>query len=119
MKDTAIAKTEQENDLELLHRFCPRGSTIYCILRHTSVSGMMRVIDLYTYNRETMWRISAPAARLLGLKYDPTREGVVTDACGMDAGAYLVHSLGRALYGRNEHDEPDPMGSHSLRPEWL
>lgn len=86
--------------IERLQKWLRPGDTIYCILRHVSRSGMLRVIDLVKVDEDgDIVRVGYDAARALGWPYDYRRGGVRVSGCGMDMGFHLVYSLGHALFG--------------------
>ena len=96
----SVSKKEQQLAIERLRKWIRPGDTIYCILRHVSRSGMMRVIDLVKVGEDgEILNIGYNAALALGWPYDRRREGVRVSGTGMDMGFHLVYSLGHALFG--------------------
>ena len=82
-----------------LREMLPPGSTVYTILRHTSRSGMLRIIDPVAILPDGSHRhIGRMVADLIVRKYDTEREGVKCHGCGMDMGFDLVYSISQALY---------------------
>ncbi len=90
------------------------GTTVYTVLRHVSRSGMMRRLDVYTFETNadggirklylTYW-----AAKVLG--YSMNDVGMRVDGCGMDMGFHVVHSLSYAIHGMRIH------GRHYCGPD--
>ena len=100
--------------IERLRKWLRPGDTIYCILRHVSRSGMLRVIDLVKVGEDgDIVRIGYDAAIVLGWPYDRRRGGVRVSGAGMDMGFHLVYSLSHAL------GQTDGEGGYSLRHRWL
>lgn len=107
------------------------GSTVNCILRHVSKSGMSRDISLVIAGRwegqkeYQVINISHMAAVAMGRKHND--EGAITiGGCGMDMGFELVYSLGRALWPKGtpkahgtRNGEPDTDGGYALKHRWL
>lgn len=103
-----------QNARAQLERLCPRGTTVYTVLRSTVRSGMSRRIDLYVIvDGEPVW-ISGYAALMLGLPQPD--DGIRVNGCGMDIGFALVYDLSCALHcpGTYDHDS-----AYSLKHRWL
>ena len=114
-----LAAQARQEAIETLREICPRGSVVYCVLRHCVRSGMMRVVDLFVKDEHGMRRISTFAARATGLRYNERHEGLQIDGCGTDVGFEAVYSLSYALYGTDAEGKYDQEGCYSLRKEWL
>ena len=111
---------------EMLCKFVPQGSTVHCVLRHVSRSGMSRRIDFYAIDVETFITKKAgvykPVARLqyltgwMSVLFGDARsdKGMRVDGCGMDMGFHVVDQLASALYGRDKRG----LGN-GLRCEWI
>lgn len=84
------------------------GDTVYCILRHTSASGMQREIGLVVFVDGRPWHPNYRVSKLLGSRMGK-QDGIIRNGCGMDMGADLVMNLSYALFG----------DSYALRQEWL
>lgn len=106
---TREARTAEVTEaLETLRGWLKPGDTVYTILRNVSRSGMQRTIQLvkinddmgpdHQYSANRVLHIGWNAAKVLGLRYDTEREGVVVGGAGMDMGFHLVYELGRALW---------------------
>lgn len=118
------------------------GDTIYCVLRHVSSSGMLRVIQLVKFDPkgERPLHLGYNAALAMGDKYDRDREGIRVAGVGMDMGFHLVYNLGSTLWpdgfrcpgktcSSNEHNNPPyPRpdgrtkhrdGGYALTSRWL
>ncbi len=112
---------EVKDATEMLRKFVPQGSTVQCVLRSVSRSGMQRRIDFYVIvndggrgekNRPYLQYLSGWMAVLLGM----TRQdkGLKVNGCGMDMGFHMVDTLASALYGRDKRG----IGA-GLRHEWI
>lgn len=81
-----------------LRSLLPPGTTVYCILRHVSRSGMSRVIDpfiLYSGRPFYLRRY----VRDLGIgRIDRKHDGVVVGGCGMDMAHWLVYGIASIVY---------------------
>lgn len=88
------------------------GTTVYTVLRHVSKSGMLRRLDVYTFEWDA--ELGAPrklyltywVARLLGYRHDHrlgAPEGMHVQGCGMDMGYHVVNSLSYAMHGHRIH----------------
>lgn len=101
-----------------LKQYCPKGSTVYCVLRGVSRSGMQRRIDFYTIDpqrkegRPRLQYLSGWMAVLLGMVRQD--RGLKVNGCGMDMGFHMVDTLASALYGRDARG----IGA-GLRSEWV
>lgn len=91
-------KAQREEALADLHKLLKPGDEIYLINRHTSSSGMMRIIDPIVFRKSNVYYIRFDVAVLLGETLDRQREGIKITGAGMDMGWDLVHRLGYALY---------------------
>lgn len=99
--------------IETLNLLVPEGSTVFCVLRHTSRSGMYRAISLYTFSTVTgepePLSLSYNAAVALRMKYDEKHGGVGVKGFGQDHGHAIVYELSMLLYGRSD----------ALKHRWL
>jgi hypothetical protein len=136
-----VPKERQAEALAMLQKFLKPGSTVYTVLRHVSRSGMMRRIDLYTFDKEgTKLFLTGYASSVLGEPWDSKNGGLKVTGCGMDMGFHIVYALSYALFkagfkciGKecpaNDHHNPgrekyrkgilhtDP--GYALRQEWI
>lgn len=131
-----IAQQEQARDD--LRKIVPPGSTVTCILRHVSRSGMFRVIALCVCDNGEPRDISYLAGLATGTAHDRDRSGLRMSGCGMDMGFAAVYDLSRALYRdsfecigdkcpSNDHVNGDRDraphkhndGGYALRHRWL
>jgi hypothetical protein len=134
------SKAEQEEARAMLRDHLRPGVTVYTILRHRSASGMLRVIDLLTQEKDGPRWLGYNAARAMGDTYDDARDGIRVGGCGMDMGFALVYNLGRTLWpdgfrcsgkgcqsndhSNGPHYRPDGRmkhrdGGYALRHRWL
>ena len=95
-----------KEEIKAFKKLIPKGSKVYCILRHVSQSGMMRVIDFYN---KDMIRISHKISDLLSYSYHNKKEGLRVTGCGMDMGFAVVYDLSSAIHKSGYH----------LTREWL
>lgn len=112
------------------------GRKVYCILRHTSKSGMMRVIDFFALVPRTkaegqgvgVFYLSGMIAKELGYPRSAKHSGLIVRGAGMDMGFHVVYSLGRKLFpegdgrtvtGRNGDKAAETDGGYLLKHEWL
>ena len=112
------SKEEVQNATEMLKKCAPKGSTVHCVLRGVSRSGMQRRIDFYAIDtsdkkRPRLQYLSGWMAVVMGM----TRQdrGLKVNGCGMDMGFHMVECLAAALYGRNK---ANGIGD-GLRSEWV
>jgi len=114
---TRQEKAERQADAKAqLLRLCPKGATVYCILRSVSRSGCSRRIDFYTFNggrpqyltgyMDALGIVSASLA-----DFHAGRLGGMIRGGGMDMGFAAVYDLSTVLYGIKE--------ANSLKSEWL
>lgn len=101
-----VSKRDHDDAVARLRELLPPGSTVFCVLRHVSRSGMQRIISFYalvpdgkggTYPQYLDGYISSAVGlpRASGM-----RDGLKVNGCGMDMGFHVVYELGYALYGR-------------------
>src|SRR5688500_9376607 len=117
--ETTAITADKTNALAMLRKFAPKGSTIYCVLRSVSKSGMSRRIDFFALQKAdrksgrdyiypqylTGWMSAAGLGSLRDGK-----QGMRVDGCGMDMGFHVVNNLSYTLYGTN---------TMQLRSEWI
>jgi hypothetical protein len=104
MKTRRFNKHDQKEAQEYLKELIQPGDTIYCILRHVSSSGMLRVIDLKMVKtrpdgQPDIYHIGYNAARAMLDTWDDDKEGIRIGGCGMDMGFALVYNLAYTLFG--------------------
>jgi hypothetical protein len=111
-------KAEREEAIAWFRENCPKGSTIYTVLRHRSSSGMLRRIGLVVILPGAMKK-DEPTLRFPdyagAVVYndkattadDP--EGITVRGCGMDMGFELVYSIAQAVYG----------DGYALKQRWI
>lgn len=76
----------------------PAGSTIYCVLRHVSRSGMFRIIDLFVIvDGDVRYLHSLADDKRMPFTRDACRDGFRVSGAGMDMGFHVVYSIGRAF----------------------
>lgn len=97
MSGRKITAEEQRHALARLHELLAPGDTVYTVLKHTSSSGMYRVIACLIAREESILGISASVAEVLNWHWDDSG-GVGVRGCGMDMGFHLVHSLSSVLF---------------------
>ena len=101
-------QAEQEESKTKLRKWLPPGSTVYCVRRHVSRSGMACAIDFYSLEKGTqdgrickLW-LSYHVAKVLGWRFHQKHEAVWVEVCGMDRGFHVVHELSYALHGMKD-----------------
>lgn len=121
---------EQAEARKYLKKYLRPGSTVYCVLRSVSGSGMSRRIDFYAMRKNRPQWLSGYIGCLLGYSRSD-KQGLLVRGCGMDMGFSVVYSLGSALYpkgfkipkgghGRNgDTSGYDPDGGYALQASWL
>lgn len=93
-----VSPREKQEALDRLREWMPAGSTVYCVLRHVSRSGMQRRIGVVVMTPEGPRHLNYAVGSVLGLRVTERGDGVVVNGCGMDMGWHLVYSLSRALW---------------------
>ena len=103
---------EAEEAKKTLRELFPPGSTVLCILRHVSRSGMSREISFRTVDRDVTYLFA-----LVGDYRRGTRDGLKVQGAGMDMGFAVVYDVSRRLYpdGFGVKGE-GPLG-HEIRPD--
>tara|TARA_R100001510_G_C7633280_1_gene191829 strand:+ start:992 stop:1297 length:306 start_codon:yes stop_codon:yes gene_type:complete len=86
---------------ESLRHYLKNGSTIYCVLKHTSQSGMTRDIKLMVCYKNEIIHLSWNVAKFLD--YKVRNHGVRIQGVGMDMGFALVNHLENALKIKLHH----------------
>lgn len=116
-----MKRTDKQNEaLEQLRKLCPKGSTVYCVLRGVSRSGMSRNIDFYVMqDNEPRWLTGyMSAAGIVNQSrsdWEKSR-GVKVHGCGMDMGFHVVNNLSMALYCPNKYEHD---AAYALSSRWL
>lgn len=93
---------------EMLEKYCPKGATVYCVLRSRAKSGMSRRIAFFVLDGQRVQHIGGWLAAILDKKLGDDLDIRVT-GCGMDMGYHVVSQLAYALH----KDE------QALRSEWI
>lgn len=148
MKHRVSEELRQES-LDRLRELLPPGTTVHCVLRHVSRSGMCRWIDLFTFEPRAngqkcaqnylsgyAWNVGTGEGQHPGDQRDG-RGGLRVSGCGMDMGFALVYDLSRRLYPdgfacigpdrscpSNDHNnrverKHHPEGGYALRHAWI
>lgn len=107
LTDKEGKELQAENAKQSLLNILKKGDTVYTVLRHVSRSGMMRRIDLYTFQDSKKVYLTGYYALMKG--ETPPRDGYRVGGCGMDMGFHLVHGLSYRLFGDD----------YALRHEWI
>lgn len=104
----------------MLRKFCPKGTTVYGIVRSVYRSGMSRRIDFYAIDKADAQPVflTGYIATLLGMRWpnDVSRGGLVVGGCGMDMIFHVVQNLSMALYCPDKYDHD---AAYALRSEQL
>lgn len=119
-KLTKVQAAERAEAVKELRKLLPKGSTVYCVLRHVSSSGMSRRIDFYKINRKRgdMSFLSGYIAKVLGYRRHGD-DGLVIGGCGMDMGFHVVNSLSYALHGMKANDGSKHRPGYTLNCRWI
>lgn len=101
---TKQEKADRAEAIARLREWVKPGDTIHVINRHTSRSGMLRVLQLVKLETNERGEVQKSwlgynAALALGWSYDKEREGIRVSGCGMDMGFHVVYELGWKLFG--------------------
>lgn len=122
---TKSSTTEREEAIRALKQDIKLkpGETVWTVLRHTSASGMSRVIDLFVIRDKKPRRISHLVARAVGYGFDRDRMGIKSQGGGMDMGFEAVYNLGYALWPKGVKNgyagRPEKDGGYALKQEWF
>lgn len=117
----------EKQTIARLKKLLKPGTTVYCILRHVSTSGMYRRISLAVKTRDGIKILDHDALALgLGNRPKGDADGVGVGGCGMDMGFHLVYNLGARLWPKGtpkphgrRNGEPDSAGGYALKHVWL
>ena len=142
---TKSQKAEQAESIERLRDMLPPGSTVRCVLRSVSRSGMSRQIDFYHVNADGgLDYLTGYIGQACDYRRAPSG-ALKVSGCGMDMGFSVVYDLSRALFGdgfecpgngngeyhrgcpSNDHSNGDrdytphhhKDGGYALRCEWI
>ena len=102
-----MSNNDKRDAIMRLRKLAPKGSTIYCVLRHVSRSGMSRRISFYAIHKGELVYLDGYIARLGHFKLHPTKDGLKVDGCGMDMGFHVVYSTARQVW---KGCKPSPRG---------
>ena len=104
---------EVEEAKKTLREILPPGSTVLCILRSVSRSGMSREISFLTETHRDVTGLFG----IVGEYRRGNRDGLKVTGCGMDMGFAVVYDVSRRLYpdGFGVKGE-GPLG-HEIRPD--
>jgi hypothetical protein len=131
-----ISNTEGERlckaeAIKHLRKLLRPGSTVHCVLRHVSASGMSRRIDFYKIDKDEPLFLSGYISDVLGYKRTDKGEGLWVSGCGMDMGFAVVYALGSTIYpkgfkipknGRRRNGDQsgfDEDGGYALKSSWI
>lgn len=113
-------KADREEAIAQLREILPEGSTVHCILRHVSRSGMRRRITFIAIlGKDNYLYLDGMIAPALGYSQASHGEGLVVDGCGMDMGFQVVHSLSYALHGMPNKLENKSRRGYTLTHRWI
>lgn len=96
-------KSEKAEAIARLREIVPPGTTIRCVLRHVSRSGMMRRIDFYAPGADadgsvSMNFLTGLISKACGYPFPRDGSGLKVTGCGMDMGFAVVYDLAATLY---------------------
>jgi hypothetical protein len=97
---------EHQEACQQLRELFPAGSTVYCIVRSVSRSGMSREISFFTSGtdrngKSEVYCIDWLVCRALDVHLG--KSGVKVSGCGMDMGFHVVYNIGRVIYRDGFH----------------
>lgn len=107
-KQLGSKQQQRREAIERLREWLAPGDDVYCVLRHVSASGMLRVIDLKTIGerdygrpgdpRPDVFHIGGSAAVAIDYRYDDRKEGIRVSGSGMDMGFHVVYTLAQVVF---------------------
>lgn len=128
---------DKQQAIEALKKLLHPGMTVYTVSKHTSQSGMMRVISLKVIIDNQVHNIDFPASVLLE-GYSDRWDGCKIGGCGFDVGFESVYRIAYALFPdgfecigdkcpSNDHNNGDrdysphhhKSGGYALKHEWM
>lgn len=118
----------QKEAVKELQKILKPMDTVYTILKHTSSSGMSRVIDCYVIKKNYPVWIGYKMSKALEYKWNVDKRGLNVRGAGMDMGFAIVYNLARVLFkggdgktitGRNGDKKPEKDGGYLLKQAWL
>ena len=112
LKNKQKAAQDKVEARETLAKLCPKGATIYTLVRHVARSGMSRNIDFYVIAEGELCRITYSLALLTGHRLNKKDYTIVREGCGMDMCTDTVYDLARELFG-SPYAETDPVTGRS------
>lgn len=102
------------------------GSTIYCVLRHVSSSGMNRRISFFVIRKGVLICMDYYMAIIGVANRSKNHDGLTVSGCGMDMGFHCVYSLEMAMWPKGakkphgmRNGEPDSDGGYALKSQWV
>lgn len=134
-------KSEVDNARKvLLEKVFPFTTTVYCVLRKISASGMFRRIDFYAFVPSIAKDPSGkdylnPAGERVATidkwyltgyfdvilndgEHKARHDGLGVSGCGMDMGFHIVNTISSILY-RNPDGSYSHDGAYKLQSEWI
>jgi hypothetical protein len=102
MPKTTTQDPKKAEAVKMLRKFCPRGSTVYGIVRKVSGNGMSRQISFYSIRKNKPQVLDGYISNLLPhYKRVPMEkgEGLKVGGCGMNMIFAVVNDLASELYG--------------------
>jgi len=121
MNATKARSAEDRAQAEkMLLRFCPKGTTVYGIVRSVSRSGMSRCIDFYAIDPTDARPVflTGYISTFLRMPWNnrASKAGLRVNGCGMDMVFHVVSNLSMALYCPEKYDHD---AAYALRSEQL
>lgn len=107
-------KPEITSAVEQLRLFFPRGSTVYCVLRHRSKSGMSREIGFIGIG-EYVFHPNYLIATALDMTANKDGDGIKVRGCGMDMGSTLSETLQPCCMAITKFSQRNGFSALSLR----
>ena len=89
----------QQESKNWLRKFVKPTSTIIVIQKSVSKSGMSRRLELYTFHKGRLVRLTWHIAQLM--EYSRNDKGLLVNGCGMDMHFATVYNLTSYLFPRS------------------
>ena len=112
-----VSKQEREEAIKELRELLKPGTTVYCILKHVSRSGMTRHISLILVRHDGILHLTSLASKALGWPVTSSGDyALKVSGAGMDMGFHTVYTLSKVLFPEGYEGRD---GGYALKHEWL
>ena len=99
METTVKRPTELEHAYTMLHKYCPEGTEVHCVIRSVARSGLSRRMSLFVLDGQRVQHIGGWVATILGKKLGRDLD-IRVDGGGMDMGYHIVSTIAYKLHGK-------------------